>query len=186
MNVINSYNQLPIGRLQENRLYLQSKPLVRLWRQLKKNLHTVVPDTEKLLACELEDNYIELDCGGWIYADQNNKQCIAIEMFEQSKHAWNPMYFEYDYLTWHPNYLPDWPVLAYYSTYFKYSSLDDFVNFCQLWSHHHHKVIVGLDPTKVKLNYLKYDLKKIIANSTDLRPRVLIEDYQHLVFVLER
>ena len=176
---------MPISNLQQHRLYLQSKPLVRSWRRLKRNPTSILSNTENLLQTELINDYIEIDCGGWLFADRNNKCCIAIEMFEQSKNLWSPIHFEYDYLTWHPDYLPNWPVLAYYSTYFKYCGLDDFINFCCLWAQHHHTLIIGLDPTKIKFNYLKYDLKKIIVDSTNLQLRTLVNKYNHLVFVLE-
>lgn len=185
MNVIDNYNQLPTSRLQKSRLYLQSKPLLLFDRKLQRDQLTHVPDYINVLSQEFDNNYIEIDCAGWLFAKNTNKQCIAVEMFETSAKFWDSVYFEYDYLTWHPDYLPRWPVLAYYSTYFKYCELNIFLEFCQLWAQHHPKLIVGLDPTKIKFNYLKHNLKNIIAESiVNCDLTVLIDNHCDLLFSL--
>lgn len=187
MNVIDTYDQLPVGSLQKTRLYLQSKSLLSIDRKLQRRRLINLPSHVSILAQELNSDYIEIDCAGWLFAKLANTQCIAIELFDQSAKFWDPVYFEYDYLTWRPSYLPNWPVLAYYSTYFKYCELDVFLKFCQLWIQHHPKVIVGLDPTKIKFNYLKYDLKNIIAQSiTDCSLRVLVDNHNDLIFSLDQ
>jgi hypothetical protein len=138
-----------------------------------------------LIDQELRGDFIAIDCGGWYFAN-NTRNCIAIELDPISQQLWPSVHFEYDYLTWHPTYLPAGPVLAYYSTYFKYCSLQDFLTFCSIWSEHHDKLIVAVDPTKIKFNYLKYHLETIVQSHVQHRLlRVLDKDNFKILFALE-
>jgi hypothetical protein len=158
MKVIENYDKLPISRLQRTRLYMQGRPLSLLLRKKIKNIPYQLPDYVKLINQELSNDFISLDCTGW-YFENTNRKCTAIEIDQTSlKFNKKDIIFEYDYNVWRPTYLTSSPVLAYFSTYFKYSSLDTFENFCNIWGHDHSKLIIGLDPTKIKFNYLKYDL----------------------------
>jgi hypothetical protein len=77
-------------------------------------------------------------------------------------------------------------VLAYYSTYFKYCELEDFVTFCRIWSKAHPKIIIGLDPTKIKYNYLKWDLLQLLSNQLpDICLQVLNRGEFNLVFTIK-
>ncbi len=157
MNIINDYNQLPIGNLQKVRLYLQGRPLLSLWTRHRRKQPKLLPDWVRQIDSELTEDFVAVDCGGWYFANQQ-RSCIAVELIELSSRYWNSVHYEYDYMTWHPTYLPAVPVLAYYSTYFKYCEFEDFLTFCLTWIKFHPKLIIALDPTKVKVNYLKFDL----------------------------
>lgn len=186
MKLITDYDDIKIHKIQKVRLYMQGRPLVRLWhrQQRGRSLISSMPDL-CLIDKELTNSFIALDCGGWYFAN-NTRSCTAIELDEISSKLWSDVYYEYDYLTWHPTYLPDWPVLAYYSTYFKYSELADFLAFCQIWSRSH-DLILALDPTKIKFNYLKYQIENIIQSKiTDRTMRVLNKNNFHILFTLKK
>lgn len=185
MNIIKHYNQLTVSNLQSTRLYLQGRPLLSLWAKKRRHQQITVPLDVELINNELTSDFIAIDCAGWFFADQQ-RHCTAIELMPQSSKYWNDIHFEYDYLTWHPTYLPDLPVLAYYSTYFKYSELNEFLTFCKIWSNSHSKVIIGLDPTKVKFNYLKFDLVNIVSDSLQNKQlRIINQQNFNLLFSIE-
>ena len=187
MKIINNYNELTIGSLQDTRLYMQGRPAVRLWRKKRKNIRYQEPDWAKLIKRELTSDFIAIDCAGWYFADKG-LNCQCIELWPKSKNLWNNTIFEYDYLTWHPTYLKPIPVLAYYSSYFKYSKLEDMFTFFNQWLLHHPKMIVGLDPTKIKFNYLKYDFVDLLLKNLQVQVQVKIlqKSNFNLLLVLEK
>ena len=182
MNVVNDYRDLSVGKVQRARLYMQARPLSRLWRFKRKSIDHELPEDIDLIDKELVSDYISIDCAGWYFTNQQ-RNCIAIEIDPLAESLWFDVKFEYDYLEWRPTYLDDLSVLAYYSTYFKYCKLSEFINFCKVWSSAHRKVIVGVDPTKIKFNYLKHSLVNILKNHMNLR--VLIDQPCNLLFVIE-
>jgi hypothetical protein len=186
MKIIKDYNQLSIGSLQSTRLYLQARPLLSHWSKKRRGQTTVTNLDMSLIDQELDSNYIAIDCAGWYFAnDQRN--CTAIELHDQSLRYWNQIYFEYDYLTWHPTYLSSDPVLAYYSSYFKYCELEDFLTFCGVWSKYHAKLIIGLDPTKLKFNYFKHDLLNLLSDRfINQKIRTLYQTNFELLFTMEQ
>jgi hypothetical protein len=135
----------------------------------------------------LTSNFVAIDCAGWYFAN-SQRNCTAIELHELSRKIYPSSLFEYDYLTWHPTYLKDVTVLAYYSSYFKYSELDDFVKFCNLWGQAHDRLIIGLDPTRVKFNYLKYNLLTILQERLEFLARIMVitSEHNNLLFTIER
>jgi hypothetical protein len=163
-SVVDNYDCLPISRLQAVRLYYQARPLLQYWHaQRRQRTPSKLLDID-LIDHELDQNYIAVDCAGWYFAN-STRNCTAIELHSQSKQYWHNLHFEYDYLTWRPSYLPAQPVLAYYSEYFKYCTLDDFLTFCNIWSQKNSKLIVGVDPSKIQFNYLKFDLVDVVRNN---------------------
>jgi hypothetical protein len=185
MNIIENYDQLPVSNLQLVRLYLQGRPLLSLWSKKRRGKDNVQPKFVNLIDQELNSDYIAIDCAGW-YFDNSQRQCTAVEIQHISSKYWHNIHYEYDYLVWHPSYLAPVPVLAYYSTYFKYSELEDFLKFCQIWSEQHPKLIIGLDPTKIKFNYLRYNLVDLVAQYLpDCKIRCLIQQDFDLLFVIE-
>ena len=186
MKIIKDYDQLEISALQSARLYLQGRPLLAHWSKKRRGQPARANLAVDLIDQELDSNYIAIDCAGW-YFDNDQRKCTAIELHDQSLHYWNQIHFEYDYLTWHPTYLPPDPVLAYYSSYFKYCQFDDFVTFCKIWAAGHSKLIIGLDPTKIKYNYLKWKLLDLLQSDLpDLRFKILIEGNFDLLFTVEQ
>jgi hypothetical protein len=186
MKIIENYNQLDISPLQSARLYLQGRPLLSLWSRKRRGVTVVNPHEIGLIESELTGDFVAIDCAGW-YFDNQNRHCTAIELMPQSSQFWNQVHFEYDYLTWHPDYLcHSQPVLAYYSTYFKYCELDQFLTFCKIWASSHSKLIIGLDPTKIKYNYLKWNLLEIVSTClVDYRVRLLDRGHFNLLFTIE-
>jgi len=187
MKIINSYQELPICRLQQTRLYMQSRPLLQIWSKHRRGRISEISHYLPVIDSELNGNFIAIDCAGWYFAN-SDRHCKSIEINPLSSKFWNDVHYEYDYLDWHPNYLPNWPVLAFYSTYFKYSELDKLLNFLDIWSQHHSKLIVGLDPTKIKFNYLKYNLLSVIYKQLGniCCIRTLINDPFDLIITIER
>jgi len=184
MKIINNYDPLPISALQSVRLSLQGRPLLSHWSRLRKGLKPRLDPVLSLIDQELVGNYVAIDCAGWLFASKN-RQCIAIELHEQSLRYWNYVHFEYDYLTWRPTYLKSDSVLAYFSTYFKYCTLDNFLTFCKIWSCCHDKIIIGLDPTKIKYNYFKFQLLDLVQQHLpDKRLTVLQKENFSLVFTI--
>lgn len=187
MKIINNYDDLKIGQLQDTRLYMQGRPLVQLWRKKRKNIRYQEPNWVKLIKNELTSDFISIDCAGWYFAD-DTMDCTSIELWPSSKNLWKNTVFEYDYLTWHPTYLKPVPVLAYYSSYFKYSKLEDMFEFFNQWVPHHPKLIVGFDPTKIKFNYLKYDFLDLLLKNLQVqaRIRILHKSNFDLLLVIEK
>lgn len=187
MKIINNYNDLIHSKLQDTRLYIQGRPLVQLWRKKRKNIEYLDPPWAKLIDQELAGNYIAVDCAGWYFANEN-RDCLSIELWSGSKQFWNNTVYEYDYLTWHPTYLEPITVLAYYSSYFKYSNFEDMVTFVNQWLQYHPKMILGLDPTKIKFNYLKYDFLDLLLKNLQIsvQIKVLHKSNFDLLFVLEK
>ena len=187
MKIVNDYSDLKIGSLQQTRLYMQGRPLVRLWRKQRNNIVYQKPVWADLIDQELPQDYLALDCAGWYFAS-SQRQCQCIELWAGSRRFWPNTVFEYDYLTWVPTYIQPTTVLAYYSSYFKYSEFDDMVTFFNLWANKHKKIIVGLDPTKIKFNYLKYDFLTLLIDQLDLKVKlkVLSESPFDLLFVIEK
>lgn len=186
MNPITDYDDINPHRLQKLRLYMQGRPLISLWHQQQRGRKrpTQLPDLD-IIDRELTGDFIALDCGGWYFAN-DTRSCTAIELDEISSQLWPDVHFEYDYLTWHPTYLPPQPVLAYYSTYFKYCELSDFIKFCEIWSRSH-DLILALDPSKIKYNYLKYQLEEIIkSNVPDRAVKILNRSHFHLLALVQK
>jgi hypothetical protein len=137
-----------------------------------------------LIDKELQGNYVAIDCAGWLFAN-DQRQCTAIELHDHSLKFWKQVHFEYDYLTWCPLYLESSTVLAYFSGYFKYCTLRDFLTFCEMWSQRHKKIIIGLDPTKVKYNYFKLELLDLVhKHLPDLQIKILQKENFNLLFTL--
>lgn len=186
MNIIDNYNQIKIGALQSTRLYLQGRPLLSLWSRKRRGIPVDHSKVIELIESELTSDFIAIDCAGWYFAT-DEKKCIAIELIPQSSQYWDHVHFEYDYLTWHPTYLPNIPVLAYFSTYFKYCELSDFLTFCKIWTKEHSKIVIGVDPTKIKFNYLKWDLLDILADQLpDFEIQLLDKQDFSLLFTLRQ
>ena len=184
--MINSYNDLEVSNLQQVRLYLQSRPLMSLYRRKRKCLPYTESEDVQAINKLLTGDYVAIDCAGWYFAN-SERSCTAIELQDISKKIYPSSLFEYDYLTWHPTYLKDVTVLAYYSSYFKYSTLDDFVTFCNIWGQEHNRLIIGLDPTRVKFNYLKYNLLTILKERLEFPARIMVITAEHnnLLFTIE-
>lgn len=186
MKIITDYNELNNGQLQLTRLYMQGRPLVSRWAKTRRGRQLPTEKFIKLIDSELTSDYIAVDCGGWYFAN-SQRHCTAIELMSMSSNYWKDIHYEYDYLTWHPTYLKPLPVLAYYSTYFKYCELDDLLIFCKIWSDNHPKIIIGLDPTKIKFNYLKQNIIDIITDClSDLKITVLDQTSFNLLFTIEQ
>lgn len=187
MNVVKDYNDIAPGWLQQTRLYMQGRPLVSLWRKKRNNIRYECPDYVTQIDRELTSDYVAVDCGGWYFSNQDRK-CTAIELFDLSKRLWTDVHLEYDYLTWRPTYLPNVPVLAYHSTYFKYCTLEHFFTFVRIWGEQHPKLIIGIDPTKVKFNYLKYDFVDCVQKefSQQFKLEVLARSNFNLLFTIKK
>ena len=165
MKEIKSYNDLPIvSKLQQSRLYLQCRPLLRLWTKKRHGSQFIEPEFVKIINSELDGNFIAIDCGGWYFSDQS-RRCTAIEIMPQSRLYHDRIFYEYDYLTWRPTYLNNSTVLAYHSCFFRYADINEFLSFFQVWGAKHQKLIVGFDPTKIKnYNYLKTSILTVLKS----------------------
>ena len=185
MKIINNYQDISPGPLQRARLYLSGHPLAALYRKKIKNITYAEPDYVHAIDQELAGNYISIDCAGWHFAN-DHRQCIAIEHHPISQTQW-PVVFEYDYMNWRPTYLPYHTVLCYRSVEFRYATLTQLAGFFNTWGSQHGKYIVGLDPTKIKFNYLKYSLLDQLSQliTWPHAIRVLRADDFELLFVLE-
>lgn len=171
--------------MQKTRLYLQGRPLLSHWLNQRKGRLSRHDPHVQLIDRELTQDFVAIDCAGWLFANQH-RTCTAIEIDQLSAKLWTNTHFEYDYLTWHPTYLAASIVLAYHSSYFKYCELEDFLTFCKIWSAYHPKLIIGLDPTKVKFNYFKFDLTQLVQGKVGhCNVRILDRQDFSLLFVLE-
>ena len=185
MKIINNYRDINPGPLQLSRLYLTSRPMARLHRKKIRNISVSQPDDIKLIDQELASDYISIDCAGW-YLENNQRACTAIETSNISHLQKPDAIIETNYYQHRPDYLENLPVLCYYSGKFRYSTLQDFSNFFNIWGPGHGKYIVGLDPTKVKFNYLKYSLTDKLSSEI-LWPhemKILFDSNFDLIFTI--
>ena len=185
MKTIENYDDLDISALQKVRLYSQGRPLLTRWHRKMRGRYTnhASLDIDRINK-ELNSSYIAIDCAGWYFED-DRRDCIAIESHEISLCYHHKVFIEPDYLKWRPTYLSSWPVLAYYTPEFKYCDLTVLLNFCDIWSAHNQKLIIALDPTKVKFNYLKHDLIEIISSYLPHKDlEIVTSDPFHLLFII--
>ena len=134
---------------------------------------------------ELNSNYIAIDCAGWCFSSQQ-RYCTAIEINSLSSMFWPNIYYEYDYLTWHPDYLPNDIILAYFSSNFKYCDLNTLIIFLKTWTKFHPKLIIGLDPTKILYNYFKRSLISVLTEKLpELNFKVLSQENFRLLFIVK-
>lgn len=178
---------MTLSKLQHTRLYVQGRPLVSFWRKDRRNIAYQKPHYISLIDQEITGDYISLDCSGWYFANPQRK-CTAIELYDLSKQLWPDVIFEYDYLTWRPDYLGHDTVLAYHSSYFRYSQFDDIVTFFNIWGPQQSKLIIGLDPTKVKFNYLKYNFLDLLSERLqfDHKINILEQSNFNLLFTFKK
>lgn len=185
MNVLNDYQDLNIHPLQQTRLYAQGRPLIKLWRKKRKNIPIEIPDWAQLIDHELDSDYIEIDSAGWYFSNAQ-RRCVAVETGTVARTFWPDAHIEHDIMTWHPTYLDAWPVMIYYSKFHRYCTMQEFLLFCDLWLKSHPKLIIGLDPTKLKFNYLKFDFVDTVSSHVSPRAKLNVlqrKDF-HLLFTI--
>lgn len=186
MKIIDDYDDLEPNAIQSLRLYLLDRPLLPKWHRIMRHrpLETEPIDLT-MIRTELDSEYIALDCAGWYFAARD-RRCIILESNRLSEKFWPEAHFEPDYHCWHPDYVPPVPVLAYYSAFFKYCELQKFLDFCALWSRFHPKLLIGLDPQKIKFNFLKFKLEDLLRDYlvTSNITVLMAEDF-HLVLRID-
>lgn len=183
MNIITNYNDIKIGRLQSMRLYSQDRPLVSLHRKILRkrsvSLNPLILKIDNLL----QSDYIELDCAGWFF-ENPQRRCYAIELCVESEKFFKPIDYLYDYLDCCPTYLKTLPVVAYYSSYFRYCELEKFLIFLKLWSSKH-QLIVALDQTKLlNFNFLRDNFFSVISKEFS-NFTILSDDLTQKAFILK-
>lgn len=183
MKIINDYDDLTVGRLQSMRLYAQSRPLVSRHRKILRGQPIASDPLIDRIDDLLDSDYIELDCAGWFF-ENSQRRCYAIELHVESEKFFRPIDYLYDYLDCCPTYLKPDPVLAYYSSYFKYCDLEKFFLFLEIWSEKH-ELIIALDQTKLlNYNYLRDDFFSLISTRFP-NFTVLDDDLRQKAFILK-
>lgn len=174
MQIIRSYQDLRIGKLQKARLYAQGRPLSILYKKQQRGMLVNTTPELEILASLITEDYVAVDCAGWFF-HQDGCQCIAVETQPLAQTLWPQVHIEYDYMTHCPTYLNPMLVVCYHSPEFKYSSVEQMVTFLKIWMPKHKKIILSLDHTKVKFNYFKYKLADILHDATQYQIQVIHE-----------
>lgn len=172
--------------LQQTRLYAQGHPLIKLWRMKRRNIAFIEPAWATLIDHELDGDFVSIDSAGW-YFSNDSRHCVAVESNPLSKKFWSDVHIEHDVMTWHPTYLEFHTALAYFSAEHRYCTIEEFVSFCNLWLQFHPKLVIGLDPTKLKFNYLKFNFIDCVSQGVkSAHFNILDQSNFHLLFTITK
>jgi hypothetical protein len=105
-----------------------------------------------------------VDCAGWYFNDFGI-ETVCLESDPIGQLYCPTAYYEPDVLTHRPTYWPtDCPTLFKYPAFLKYTTVDEFADFLNVWCHS--PIILHFEPRFVQHNHLRYHLIDLI------RPRV--------------
>lgn len=105
-----------------------------------------------------------VDCAGW-YLENFGISTTCLESDEIAKYYWPSCHVEFDIFTHRPTYISvEHPVVFKYPWFLKYSTVDQFVNFINIWVKS--ITVIGFDPLYVQHNHLKHNLLDIIKQRT--------------------
>lgn len=184
MKIINNYQDINPGPLQRARIYLATHPLSAMYRKRNKKIPFVESESIQIIDQELTSDFISVDCAGW-YFESNDRRNIAVETNPICKLQKPDANILKNYYDLRPDYLEDLPILCYHTPKFRYSTLEDFSNFFNVWGPG--KYIVGVDSTKIKFNYLKYPLIEKLSPLVTWPHTVRISSNNRfdLIFIIE-
>lgn len=175
MNIINGYstdNQL--SQIFKFRLFHLNHPRLKQWRTTRHGRTYHLDRAEQLAVDHAQNNkLVAIDCGGWSLLPFG----VDVQCFESdpiARHYYSQCHVEPDLFTHRPTYTQNHTVLTKHPWFLKYSTLDNFVNFIELWTQH--KMILNFYERFVQHNHLKYQLVDLVRNATDLDVQVIDQD----------
>ena len=172
MQVVNSYKDYSdIRCIQKLRLYHLSRPHLRQWRQSRHHRGFHIDNIDHWILNNLNSKSITMvDCAGW-YLEDFGVSTTCLESDEIAKHYWPGCYVEPDIFTHRPTYISvSDPVVFKYPWFLKYATVDQFVNFLNVWAKS--TTVIAFDSLFVQHNHLKYNLLDIVKQQTsfDIQP----------------
>ena len=139
-----------------------NRPAVALWR---KNCYQL-DEADKLAICMAKNQQVvAIDCAGW-YLTQYGITVQCVESNNISKLYFPECSVEPDLMIHRPTYINDAIVLFKFPYFLKYCTIQELVNFLELWCKD--SMILNFDPNFVKHNRLKYKVVDLVRNLTNL------------------
>jgi len=164
-----------INEIFKFRLYHLNHPRLKQWRKCRHHNNVYVPDTvEQYVLDHCFTQLIAVDCAGWIFKQYRLQvQCFESDPISLLYHR--DCHIEPDLFTHRPTYTKSGIVLARFPWFLKYSKLEEFVNFIELWTES--TLLLNFYSQFVQHNYLKYDLVDLVRNQTSLKIEVIKKDF---------
>jgi len=174
MRIVSGYNtdSGPIRLIQQFRLYHLSRPAVKKWRAVRHGTPYQPDSTDRWILSNLQDNQlVAVDCAGWYFEEFNiSTTCLESELL--SKQYFSKCYVEPDILTHRPTYIPnDQLVVFKYPWFLKYATLDEFINFLNIWVKS--PTVINFNPILVQHNHLKFSLDALVRERTNLNIQII-------------
>jgi hypothetical protein len=139
--------------------------MLRAWRQTRHGVPMLLDGVDQWIAHTLQPKQLAaVDCAGWYFNDFGI-ETVCLESDPIGQLYCPTAYYEPDVLTHRPTYWPtDCPTLFKYPAFLKYTTVDEFADFLNVWCHS--PIILHFEPRFVQHNHLRYHLIDLI------RPRV--------------
>lgn len=180
MQIIRGYSDIPArSNLLNFRLFHLDNPHIKKWRGIRHGRPYQLDLADNLAISLSNGNIVAVDCAGW-YLEHFNTNVQCFESSSISKLYYPLCFVEPDLFVHKPTYANDHLVLVKFPHFLKYSSIDNFVSFLELWCSN--KMILNFSEIHIQHNHLKYNLLDIIKVKTNL----MIEKVQPNLWVITK
>jgi hypothetical protein len=156
-----------IRLIQQVRLYQLARPAVKKWRAIRRGIPYRMDATDQWILNNLQDTkLVAVDFAGWYFQEFNIKTtCLESELL--SKRYFPECYVEPDIFTHRPTYIPDNEMVVFkYPWFLKYATLDQFVNFLNIWVKSN--TVLNFNPILIQHNHLKFSLETLVKRRVNL------------------
>ena len=176
MQIITGYlsNNNQISQMFEFRLYHLNRPRLREWRKSRFNNNFQLDQVDQTVLNLLPNHrLVAVDCAGW-YFQKFGVDVQCIESSPISKLYFKDCVVEPDLFVHKPSYINHDPILFRHPWFLKYTRIENFINFLELWSGS--TLILNFYSRYIQHNYLKYDLIDLVSSRTFLNIKVIAPD----------
>lgn len=176
MQIIKSYSTAgSLSRTHRLRMFHGERPSVLLWRKTRFGLPFPLDPVDIWLQNNISNkNITVVDFGGW-YLENFGFKTTCIESDYVAKHYYNDCYIEPNIASYRPNYVVESnPVILRRPACLKYKSLDDFVQFLDVWTKS--LLILHFEPKTILHNHLKFKLSDLVKDRTNLHIQEVHQD----------
>jgi len=165
MQIVSGYSTDfgPIRLIQQFRLYHLSRPAVKKWRAVRHGIPYQPDLADQWILDNLQDNQlVAVDCAGW-YFEEFNISTTCLESEPLSKQYFSKCHVEPDIFTHRPTYIPNNQMVVFkYPWFLKYATLDQFVNFLNIWVKS--TTVINFNPILIQHNHLKFNLQDLVKD----------------------
>lgn len=176
MQIINGYSSADddISKIFKFRLYHLNHPRLADWRRSRHGHQYQFDVVEQYTIEHCKSTLVAVDCAGWIYNSVGiDTQCIESDLI--SLLYYSDCHIESDLFVHRPTYTNPGVVLFRFPWFLKYSKLDDFINFLELWTES--TLLLNFYSRYIQHNYLKYNLLDIVREKTQLNIEAINNDF---------